>query len=334
VRASEGALYFRAGEGRARRRALSALAAKLRAAANGDSLWRVHYLFYAGTTHSLSAHYRTLTEDSALRSAIPSPILVLRMKLRSPARRVTNTTKGRSAYFAAGFDDCGSGTRPSTFIELGPSAGLTMHWQRCRYRYVTDTMSMSRRHEAFLITTAACRRLVPPLVLCAIGRSKPRRQRARPASEALAECPRRLDLRLHTMTTYQFSRPKREALKTCSRSQRPAFRSGACRGIDATGSILLACALRRRARGAILAHAIPKADAWNGAVKRRHRSTFLPQQWPLLRAYLCCSRQFASLFTRGRHGRTSSIRREFGGTWTFVTMSGLALLRNGVSIPS
>ena len=49
------------------------------------------------------------------------------------------------------------------------------------------------------------------------------------------------------------------------------------------GSILLSLGVTptEPSRRAFLASAIPRADAWNGAVKHRDRATFLPQQWPL-----------------------------------------------------
>ena len=54
------------------------------------------------------------------------------------AAHVTNTNEvGRSAYLRAGFAKIAAqGPGPQHLIEIGPSAGLNMHWDRYGYRYL------------------------------------------------------------------------------------------------------------------------------------------------------------------------------------------------------
>src|SRR6266446_6331476 len=100
--------------------ALSALAANVRASQPMANLLfgAVHYLLLRGAVHPLSAHYRTLTEESTLRSGDPFPLFRQFCFAHEAeiaallATRVTNTNEVARSLFARRIpDDCGSGKR-------------------------------------------------------------------------------------------------------------------------------------------------------------------------------------------------------------------------------
>ena len=69
------------------------------------------------------------------------------------------------AYLRAGFLTIAAQEQePLHLIELGPSAGLNLHWQRYRYRYVSDAMVHEVGADGGLaIATQLVGGLVPPL---------------------------------------------------------------------------------------------------------------------------------------------------------------------------
>jgi len=168
-------LYVRLAEGVRDDEALSALAANVRPSQPMANLLfgAVHYLLLRGAVHPLSAHYRTLTEDPALRSGDPLPLFRQFCFAHEAeiadliATRVTNTNEvARSAYLRAGFLAIAAREQePLHLIELGPSAGLNLHWHRYRYHYLTDTTVQEAGPDdgRFLITTQLMGGLVPPL---------------------------------------------------------------------------------------------------------------------------------------------------------------------------
>ena len=168
-------LYVRLAEGVRDDEALSALAANVRASQPMANLLfgAVHYLLLRGAVHPLSAHYRTLTEESTLRSGDPFPLFRQFCFAHEAeiaallATRVTNTNEvARSAYLRAGFLTIAAQEKePLHLIELGPSAGLNLHWHRYNYRYVTETAvhEAGADDERFLITTQIVGGRVPPL---------------------------------------------------------------------------------------------------------------------------------------------------------------------------
>jgi hypothetical protein len=142
-------LYVRLASGVREDAKLSALAARARPGQPMANLilGAVHLLLLRGLDHGLRAHYRTLNpQDAALATGDPFPLfrdvcLAHEAEIAAiVARRVTNTNEvGRSAYLRAGFLRIAmEAGEPLHVIELGPSAGLNLHWDRYLYRYVRD----------------------------------------------------------------------------------------------------------------------------------------------------------------------------------------------------
>jgi hypothetical protein len=107
----------------------------------------VHYLLLRGAHHPLRRFYPNLNggrRESELRPAFPlfrEFVGEHRAELASlVASRVTNTNEvGRSAVLHAGFRALAKETgEPLHLIELGPSAGLNLIWDRYGVRYIRD----------------------------------------------------------------------------------------------------------------------------------------------------------------------------------------------------
>lgn len=104
----------------------------------------VHYLLLRGTGHSLKRFYPNLNSGARVEGEDPFPhfqdfVAQFRSEL-SPlvATRVTNTNEvGRSALLHAAFrvvaEESGE---PLNLIEIGPSAGLNLIWDKYAVRYV------------------------------------------------------------------------------------------------------------------------------------------------------------------------------------------------------
>jgi hypothetical protein len=101
----------------------------------------VHYLLLRGTEHPLRAYYRTLGGNPSNGEPFPAFrdfCVTHRDALRRQIRtRVTNTNEvGRSAILNAAFLELAkSVTEPLHLIEIGPSAGLNLYWDRYHYKY-------------------------------------------------------------------------------------------------------------------------------------------------------------------------------------------------------
>ena len=103
----------------------------------------VHYLLLRGAQHSLRGFYRNL---GGMEEGDPFPAFrdfVLRdREILAPiiASRITNTNEvARSALLAAGFRAAAQEAgEPLHLIELGPSAGFNLHWDRYGVRYMRD----------------------------------------------------------------------------------------------------------------------------------------------------------------------------------------------------
>ena len=268
---------------------LSALAAKARLGQPMANLLfgAVHYLLLRGAQHPLRAHYRTLTPDPALAPGDPFPPFRDFVRAHEPevaeliATRVTNTNEvGRSACLRTGFLLAArQGGEPLHVIELGPSAGLNLHWARYGYRYVKDghLYQAGDAVARFTLETKLDGPLLPPvgptprlgkiigLERCPVDLSNPndrhwlkalvwpdhreRFQRLEGAlavtkglaldirqgdalallPDALSECPREGAICVyHTLVTYQFAKPERQALDDlltlASLRGRPIFR--------------------------------------------------------------------------------------------------------------
>src|SRR5262245_40224173 len=104
----------------------------------------VHYLLLRGAAHPLRSHYRTLNQGPA--EGHPFPLfrdfcITHRASLAwLIATRVTNTNEvARCAYLHAGFlVIAAEAPAPLHLIEIGPSAGLNLNWDKYGYRYLKD----------------------------------------------------------------------------------------------------------------------------------------------------------------------------------------------------
>jgi len=107
----------------------------------------VHFLLLRGTEHPLRRHYANLNGGRRLEGEDPFPLFAdfcethrdqLMPLIRS---RVTNTNEvGRSGTLNAGFREVARvAGEPLHLIEIGPSAGLNMIWDRYRVRYRRGT---------------------------------------------------------------------------------------------------------------------------------------------------------------------------------------------------
>ncbi len=107
-------------------------------------LGAVHYLLLRGASHPLRAYYRTLGGRAEPDDAFPASRDFCLSHQQDIAglieTKVTNTNEvGRSAYLRCGFSEIArAGGEPLHLIELGPSAGLNLHWDRYGYRYVAS----------------------------------------------------------------------------------------------------------------------------------------------------------------------------------------------------
>jgi len=269
---------------------LSALAARARAHQPMANLilGAVHYLLLRGAEHGLRGHYRTLAPEGAP-EAEGDPFALFGDFCRAHqaeiealiATRITNTNEvGRSAYLRAGFLTIAAEMgAPLHLIELGPSAGLNLHWDRYGYRYTREggaVLFAGPTDAPFTLTTRLIGPKLPPmgpspetglrtgLERDPVDLSDPdarlwlkalvwpdHRERFRRLEEALkatehlaldirrgdalrllpdalAKAPREGALVVfHTLTTYQFSKPEREALDdllTLASVRRPIWR--------------------------------------------------------------------------------------------------------------
>jgi hypothetical protein len=140
-------LYARFGEGIREDEDLKALAARAKKGQpHGNMiLGAVHFLLLRGADHPLRRHYPDLDEHP-LDGEDPFPKLrdFIDTHRDEVARlvetRVTNTNEvGRSAVLHAGFRALAKGTdTPLHLVEIGPSAGLNMIWDRYGVRYMRN----------------------------------------------------------------------------------------------------------------------------------------------------------------------------------------------------
>jgi hypothetical protein len=130
----------------------------------------VHFLLLRGAVHPLRNHYRSLSDGSA--EGDPFPLfrdfcLTHRETLaRLIATRVVNTNEvARCAYLHAGFlVIAAEAPLPLHLIEIGPSAGLNLFWDRYGYRYVENgTEHLAGAADAPLVLKTRLVARVPPL---------------------------------------------------------------------------------------------------------------------------------------------------------------------------
>jgi hypothetical protein len=132
----------------------------------------VHYLLLRGADHPLRDFYKTLNGHSAVEDADPFPLFrefclshEADVAALIAARSVGTNEVGRAAYLHAGFLTLAAeAEEPLHVIELGPSAGLNMHWDCYRYLYRKDgaRYASGDRHGAFELETELAGDDLPP----------------------------------------------------------------------------------------------------------------------------------------------------------------------------
>jgi hypothetical protein len=138
-------LYERLAQGVAGDERLRALANEAREGQPPANLLfaAVHFLLLRGAEHPLRRHYANLTVGAPPTGEDPFPLFADFCARHEDAlcalirARVTNTNEaGRSATLAAGFRALGAEAgEPLHLIEIGPSAGLNLIWDRYRIGY-------------------------------------------------------------------------------------------------------------------------------------------------------------------------------------------------------
>lgn len=130
-----------------------------------------HFLLLRGAEHELRRHYRTLTFEPPAKGD-PYPLfrdfcLAHEAEIvRLIASRSVNTNEvGRAAYLHPAFlvvaQEAGA---PLHVIELGCSAGLTLHWDRYGYRFLKDgAVLQSGAPEAAITLETSVTGGTPPL---------------------------------------------------------------------------------------------------------------------------------------------------------------------------
>jgi hypothetical protein len=140
------ALYARLSASIARDEELRALAARARVGQPHANLLfgAVHFLILRGARHPLTRFYATVGGTVSAVDEDPFPdfrdFVQANLAALTPLieTRVTNTNEvGRSAILNAGFRAIGADA-PLALIEVGPSAGLNMIWNRYGVRYLRD----------------------------------------------------------------------------------------------------------------------------------------------------------------------------------------------------
>ncbi|HEX4859872.1 MAG TPA: DUF2332 domain-containing protein [Rhizomicrobium sp.] len=137
-------LYARLAQGVSGDEDLKALAARAKPGQPHANLLlgAVHYLLLRGAEHPLKRHYPDLG-GGAVEGEDPFPLFKdfvashIQEITRLIETRITNTNEvGRSALLHPGLRMLGEG--PLHLVEIGPSAGLNMIWDRYGVRYTRD----------------------------------------------------------------------------------------------------------------------------------------------------------------------------------------------------
>ncbi|HTK78892.1 MAG TPA: DUF2332 domain-containing protein [Rhizomicrobium sp.] len=133
----------------------------------------VHFLLLRGAQHPLRGFFANLNGGTVVKDEDPFPVFkdfvsVYRGQLAPiVAGRITNTNEvGRSALLHAGFRAAARETgEPLNLIEIGPSAGLNLIWDKygVRYRRGEETFFTEPRDAVLAIDCELKSDIVPPL---------------------------------------------------------------------------------------------------------------------------------------------------------------------------
>ncbi|MCC6920757.1 MAG: DUF2332 domain-containing protein [Alphaproteobacteria bacterium] len=135
----------------------------------------VHFALLGGVEHPLRRHYSHLLKPGESEAAIDAGIYGIFRDFVAAHRatidpliatRVTNTNEvRRCAYLRAGYAEIAARAgKPLHIIEIGPSAGLNLNWDRYAYRYENAAGVYSGGGDAGLTIDSAWRGAVPPPV--------------------------------------------------------------------------------------------------------------------------------------------------------------------------
>jgi len=135
----------------------------------------VHFALLAGADHPLRRYYSHLLKPGEAEAVIGADTYGIFQDFVAAHRgdldpliasRVTNTNEvRRCAYLRAGYAELASRTgQPLHIIEIGPSAGLNLNWDRYAYRYENGADIRSGGAASDLVVDSAWRGVVPPPV--------------------------------------------------------------------------------------------------------------------------------------------------------------------------
>lgn len=168
-------LYVRLAEGSGKDAALREFASNVKAGQPAALVLfgSVHFLLLRGAQHELRRFYPNLHGGAALDHGDPFPVfkdfVETHREELAPliATRITNTNEvGRSGLLHAGFravtQEAGE---PLHLIELGPSAGLNLIWDRYGVRYVRgqEVLALDTPDPALVIDVELRGDKIPPL---------------------------------------------------------------------------------------------------------------------------------------------------------------------------
>jgi len=135
----------------------------------------VHFLLLGGAEHPLRLHYGHLLTPGETEAAIGPGTYAVFVDFvaahrpaidRLVATRVTNTNEvRRCSYLRAGYAEIAARTqKPLHIVEIGPSAGLNLNWDRYAYRYEGSDGALEGGEASALTIATEWRGTRPPPV--------------------------------------------------------------------------------------------------------------------------------------------------------------------------